>query len=79
MILEFSADTVASGLAPAELCQILYLKHSTAKYMNLADKIYTINEEKLTGSYIKNRSGQLQDFIISGEDILALALKAVVL
>jgi len=79
VILEFSEEVVAKGWAPAQLCQILSLKHNSKRYIELADKVYVVYTEGLTARIIKDRFGVAQDFILSGEDAVALSLKAVVL
>ena len=81
IIFEFSDYMVDSGRVPARLCQLngdpITKRTSRHSYMMLAEKAYALEGTK--GYMLKHRNGDLIEFEISGEDAVALVLKAVVL
>jgi hypothetical protein len=81
IIFEFSDFMVEAGKVPAPVCVMkgpnIQNRTSRHGYMQLAERAY-----RLDGSYatvMKDRNGSLKDFELSGEDAVALALKAVVI
>lgn len=81
IVLEFSDYMVDfHKRAPARICVIHQpMEHipRNRRFFELAEKVYVI--EGTTAKVIKDRYGDLKDFYISGEDAVALVLKAVVL
>ena len=76
---EFSADMVMLGRIPARLCCIMgkQTARRTQNYMQMAEKAYYLQGTQAV--MLKNRNGKSDNFELSGEDAVALVLKAVVL
>ena len=81
IIFEFSTFMVMSGRVPARLCvmkgDLIQNRTSRFSYMQLAEKAYRL--DGTLAKMLKNKNGKLEDFELSGEDAVALVLKAVVL
>lgn len=80
IILEFSMGVWLQGRVPAQLCVIHSPMEQNPKhrrYVELADKVYSLQGTQ--ARVMKDRNGVPTDFEISGEDAVALVLKAVVL
>lgn len=73
-------DIWMQGRVPSQLCVIRGPMEPTPKhrlYVQLANKVYSLQGNR--ARVMKNRNGVLTDFDISGEDAVALVLRASVL
>jgi len=80
IILEFSMGVWLQGRVPSQLCVIRSPMEQNPKhrrYVELADRVYSLHGTH--ARVMKDRNGVPTDFDISGEDAVALVLKAVVL
>jgi hypothetical protein len=80
IIFEFSDYIVESGKLTGPICRLndgAVRRISRHTYMMFAEKAYFLDGTHAT--MVKDRSGELKDFELSGEDAVALVLKAVVL
>lgn len=80
IILEFSMNVWLQGRVPAQLCIIhtpleQHPKHR--RYVDLADRVYSLHGTR--AMVLKDRYKPPGNFDISGEDAVALVLKATVL
>ena len=80
IILEFSMGVWMQGRVPSQLCLIHKPMEQNPKhrrYFDLADRVYSLHDNQ--ARVMKDRNGVPADFEISGEDAVALILKAAVL
>jgi len=78
IIFEFSEVLVASGKVPGAICQVTgrVPEVGELKYFQFAERVYTL--DGTTAKMAKNRfTGQLEDFELTREDVVALVLKAI--